>query len=193
MMNNKRGKIIIIVAPSGAGKSTLISRLKEDFPELKESISNTTRAKRKGEVDGKSYFFISKEEFEKKIKEEEFIEWATVHSNYYGTSKKFVKEGLAQGDILLFDLDVQGARAMRSEFGDEAAIIFVEPPSLEELEKRLRQRGTDKEEIIKERIENARKELLLKDSFDFLILNDDLERSYQELFNIVRSIINGKK
>jgi len=183
------GKIIVICAPSGTGKSTLISRLKGDHPELEWSVSCTTRPIRTGEVDGKDYHFISKDDFELQIVAEEFIEWAKVHSNYYGTSKIFLSQGLLEGRKLLFDLDVQGADAMKKIYGSEAHVIFIEPPSVEELEKRLRHRGTDQDHVIMERIDNARRELARKHDYDYLILNDDVELAYKGLKDAVERIL----
>ena len=134
--------MIVICAPSGTGKSTLLNRLKAEYPELEWSVSCTTRPLRQGEVDGKDYHFISKDDFESQIGKNDFIEWAKVHSNYYGTSKKFVDEGLAKGRKMLFDLDVQGADSMKKIYGAEAHIIFIEPPSVEELENRLAIEGS---------------------------------------------------
>lgn len=184
-----KGKLIVIVAPSGTGKSTMIKRLKGDFPSLVESVSFTTRPQRPGEVHGVSYFFITKEEFLEKRKNEEFLEWAEVHGNFYGTSKKFVEDSLAAGKHLLFDLDVQGTDSMKNYFGETARVIFISPPSVEELEKRLRHRGTENTQIINLRLLNARKELLRKDDFDYLIYNDDIENAYRKLKEITQSII----
>lgn len=181
--------MIVICAPSGTGKSTLINRLRHDHPELEWSVSCTTRPIREGERDGVDYHFISKEVFEQQITQDQFIEWAKVHSNYYGTSKFFVSRGLNEGRKMLFDLDVQGADAMKKIYGRQAEVIFIEPPSVEELEKRLRLRGTDKEHIILERVENARRELARKKDFDYLILNDDVEKAYQSLKGIVERIL----
>lgn len=181
--------MIVICAPSGTGKSTLLSRLKTDIPDLVWSVSCTTRPMRVGEEHGKDYYFIKPESFEKQIADQEFIEWAKVHSNYYGTSKRFVNEGREKNWKMLFDLDVQGADAMKKIYGDEARVIFIEPPSVEELEKRLRARGTDSEKVILERVENARKELLRKHDFDFIILNDDVDKAYQNLKKIVEGIV----
>lgn len=144
---------------------------------------------RAGEVHGKDYYFITAPEFEKQIAEGKFIEWAKVHSNYYGTSKTFVDEGLKAGKKMLFDLDVQGSDAMKRMYGDEAHVIFIEPPSIEELEKRLRIRGTESDKVIVERIENARKELIRKHDFDYLVLNDDVNRAYVQLKGVVERIL----
>lgn len=181
--------MIVICAPSGTGKSTLLNRLKTDIPDLVWSVSCTTRPIRSGEVHGKDYYFIKPQTFEQQITDNEFIEWARVHSNYYGTSKRFVTEGLQKGWKMLFDLDVQGADAMKAIYGDEAQVIFIEPPSIEELEKRLLARGTDSVEVIAERIKNARKELERKEKYDHLILNDDVDRAYQKLKGIVERIL----
>ena len=188
---DRRGKIIVIVAPSGTGKSTLITKLMVDFPLLEESVSCTTRKMRPGEQDGVNYHFISKKDFLEKKESKDFIEWAVVHSNYYGTSKSFVEEKLNSGVNLLFDLDVQGAENFKQLFKGEANIIFLEPPSIDELEKRLLNRGTEKTAIINERISNARNELCKKNNFDFLVLNDDLDRAYTELKNIFSKIISN--
>lgn len=183
------GKMIVICAPSGTGKSTLLSRLKSDIPELVWSVSCTTRPIRSGEEHGKDYYFIKPESFEKQIADQEFIEWAKVHSNYYGTSKRFVNEGLEKNWKMLFDLDVQGADAMKKLYGDQAQVIFIEPPSVEELEKRLLTRGTDSTEVIRERVSNARKELENKHKYDHLVLNDDVDRAYQKLKSVVEGIL----
>lgn len=181
--------MIVICAPSGTGKSTLLNRLKADIPDLVWSVSCTTRPIRQGEVHGKDYFFIKKDSFEEQIKADEFIEWAKVHSNYYGTSKRFVTEGLLNNWNMLFDLDVQGADEMKRIYGSEAQVIFIEPPSIEELEKRLIARGTDSLEVIQERIRNARKELQNKDKYDHLVLNDDVDKAYGKLKTIVERIL----
>jgi len=184
-----RGKIIIVVAPSGTGKSTMIKKLKEDFRQIHWSVSFTTRPVRKGEVDGKHYFFISKEEFEKKIKLGDFVEWANVHNNFYGTSKGFVDSKIDHGHSILFELDVQGADAMKRCYGNEAHVLFVTPPSERELESRLRNRGTDSEEVILLRLNNAKLEMKRKDDYDFCVVNDNLEKAYCEINQIVKNII----
>ena len=183
------GRMIVICAPSGTGKSTLLNRLKAEVPELAWSVSCTTRPMRVGEVHGRDYFFIKVHNFEKQIADEEFIEWAKVHSNYYGTSKRFVNEGLAKNWKMLFDLDVQGADAMKKIYGDAAQVIFIEPPSIEELEKRLIARGTDSLEVIAERVRNARRELENKHKYNHLILNDNVDTAYEKLKVVVQRIL----
>ena len=186
------GKIIVIVAPSGTGKSSLIKELRKEFLEIEESVSCTTRPIRVGEVHGVNYFYISKEEFIQRKNNGEFLEWALVHSNYYGTLKKTVEEMLSAGKVLLFDLDVQGADSFKDIFKEKAKIIFIEPPSLQELQARLEKRGTEKPEVIAERIRNAQKELLRKNDFDYLVLNEKFENTLQDLRSIFKAIILKK-
>lgn len=183
------GRIIVIVAPSGTGKSTLISRLRDEFPVLQWSVSCTTRAKRPNEVHGKDYFFITVPEFEKMIAEGNFIEWFKVHNDYKGSSKLFVDEGLKSGKALLFDVDVQGADALKKIYPDLAKVIFIAPPNMQELERRLRDRKTDSEEQIQLRIQNANKEIKRKDDYDYLIVNDQVETAYQKLKAAVERIL----
>ena len=189
----ENGRIIVIVAPSGAGKTSLIQRLLGDYPLIKESISFTTRRPRSHETHGKEYFFLTEQSFLEKKEQGEFLEWAKVHSNYYGTSKNFVLEQLRAGAVVLFDLDVQGADALMQFFGDQAKIIFIEPPSLMELRRRLEKRGTDSLQTIEERLKNAKREMEKKDSYQYCVKNDDFERAYQQLKWIVEQIIQGSK
>lgn len=186
------GRLIIIAAPSGAGKSTLIQLLKKDFPMLLESISYTTRPPREGEKDGEHYFFISKAEFETMLEDNHFVEWAVVHSKYYGTSKTFVAKRLAQKKFILFDFDVQGADSLKHEFKELAQVIFIAPPDLETLEKRLIGRGSDKKEVILERLKNAKSEILRKNDFDYCVTNQEVDTAYAELKEIVANIVGGR-
>ncbi len=186
---SNRGKIFVLVAPSGTGKSTLMNKIKEDYPHFKESISYTTRSPRKGEEHGVHYFFVSKDEFKNRLEEHEFIEHAVVHENYYGTSKKFVESIISNNDHMVVDIDVQGADQLKKHFGDQAVVLFVAPPSLEELEKRLRGRGTDNAEVIEIRLKNAREEMKRQNDYDYLIINDDLEKAYSKIKEILQSEI----
>ena len=161
-----RSLLIVIAAPSGAGKTTLCSRLLADFDSIRLSISTTTRAPRGQEVHGREYFFKSREEFEQDIRADRFAEWALVHGNYYGTSKQVIEESLASGTSVLLDIDVQGAASLKQAFPDRCLNIFVAPPSMEELESRLRNRNTDSEESIQRRLKNAREEMAQAANFD---------------------------
>ncbi len=185
----KKGKVVIIVAPSGSGKSTLIKKLKQEFPELIESVSFTTRAIREGEVNGVAYNFVDEATFKAKIDAGDFLEWAKVHGNYYGTDKNFVESKIDEGVNLLFDLDVQGTDSFKAHFKDDAKAIFIAPPSIDELESRLRNRGTDSTGVINLRLENSKKEILRKDDYDYCVVNDDLNRAFGELKVLVKSIL----
>ncbi len=182
------GKLIIIVAPSGAGKTTLIKRLRQDFPNLNWSISCTTRPARQGEVDGESYFFLSEQDFLQKRDQGEFVEWAQVHAHYYGTLRSYVNAVLEQGGLTLFDVDVQGADALKKNYPRQSLAFFIAPPSLEVLEQRLRKRGTDSDEVIQRRLTNAKHELTRQHDYDFLIVNENLEQAYQKLFHQLQEI-----
>ena len=189
-MSDNEGKLIVIVAPSGTGKSTLMRRVREDFKGLIfESISYTTRPIRPNEVEGRDYFFINKKNFEKMIQENDFIEWAVVHGDYKGTSKSYVDKKIREGKNLIFDLDVQGTDSIKNFFGDKAYAIFIEPPSFEVLENRLRSRGTESEEAINTRLQNAKTELSRSKDYDFLVTNDDIEVAYDKLKRIIQDLI----
>jgi len=188
-MIKQKGKIIVVVGPSGAGKSTLLKKIRADFPELKESISCTTRPMRDGEKEGINYFYLTKEEFIQRRDNDSFLEWATVHSNLYGTSKEFVESSVIRGDSLLFDIDVQGADAVKKHFGSGASVIFIAPPSIEELKVRLIKRGTDSDEVIGVRLKNAQGELKRKDNYDYLVVNDDIDRAYDEIYKIISGVL----
>lgn len=185
------GKIIVIVAPSGTGKSTLIKKIKAHCTSLVESVSFTTRPIRKGEEDGVAYNFIEREQFLSMRDNNEFLEWAEVHSNFYGTSKKFVESELEKGKHLLFDLDVQGTDSFKAYFKDKANAIFIAPPSIEVLETRLRGRGTESTGIINLRLANAKKEVLRKNDYDYCVKNEDLEVAFNELTSIIKDIIES--
>lgn len=174
-------KLVVVAAPSGAGKTTICQRLLLDYKDLVLSISSTTRPPRGTEKNGVEYFFVTPEEFKNEIEKGFFAEYALVHGNYYGTSKKAIELAFQQGNSVLLDIDVQGAASLKKAFQDRCISIFVAPPSLEVLEARLRARATDSEETIQKRIQNARNELLEAPKFDLQVINDDLNRAYEEI------------
>ena len=183
-----RNKLFVMSAASGAGKTTLKDLVIKDFPDIKYSISATTRKPREGEIDGVHYFFKTKEEFEQMIKDEALVEYNLVHGNYYGTPKSFVEKTLAEGNRVLFDLDVFGKVNFDKVYPD-ATGIFIMPPSDEELERRLRGRGTDSEDVIQLRLANAKKEIEFaktKGKYEYTIINDDLQKAADELREILK-------
>lgn len=186
-------QLIVVSAPSGAGKTTLCAKLLKDIPELMLSISSTTRAPRGKEKHGKEYFFIAEPEFKELIQKKRFAEWAEVHGNYYGTTMDFVEEAFSQGKSLLLDIDVQGAESLRFVYPKQIVTIFIKPPSMTELENRLRTRGTEEEEAIQKRLKNAHTEMTHAEKFDHIIVNDDFDRAYFELSGIVLHAIRGKQ
>ncbi len=186
------GKIIVICASSGTGKSTLIEMVRKDYPALEWSVSYTTRPIREGEVHGQDYFFVSQEEFLKMRENGEFVEWAQVHANYYGTSSSFLKSKIDQGLYVLMDIDVQGADSIKGIFKDQAQVIFIIPPSIEILEKRLRKRNTDSDDVIQRRVHNAIAEQKRMDDFDYKVLNDQLTIAHKDLKEIISDIILNK-
>ncbi len=175
---------IVISAPSGAGKTTLINRLLSSDDRFAFSVSTTTRPRRNNETDGKSYYFIPEDEFRGMVDRGEFIEWARVHGNCYGTSKKEIDRICRIGKIPIFDVDVQGARTLIGSL-DSAVYIFIVPPSREVLESRLRNRKTDSEEQIQVRLRNAIRELGEYAQYDYIVVNDDLDVALNELRSIV--------
>ncbi len=181
---NTQGQIFVVSAPSGAGKTTLCRKIVDKYDFISYSISHTTRPPRKNEKNGVDYFFITKEEFQKKIKTGFWAEWAIVHDNLYGTSKKFIEKKIKTGAGLLLDIDVQGAKQIKVCF-PHAITIFIMPPSFKVLEKRLRSRGTDSEDVIKKRLFNAEKEIKEKEFYDFTIVNDDLDIAASEFGKII--------
>lgn len=177
------GNIIVLSGPSGSGKSTLVKRLMSEFDNIYFSISSTTRAPRVGEKNGVNYFFISEDEFKKDIKKGNFIEWALVHGNYYGTSLLPMQKAIDEGKVAIFDIDVQGFDIVRSKIPDITS-VFVTTPSLAELEKRLKNRGTDSDEVIAKRLKNASNEMKHIKDYDYLLINDELESVYMRFKSI---------
>nr|WP_314127405.1 guanylate kinase [uncultured Campylobacter sp.] len=183
-----KGQILIISGPSGSGKSTLLNRLLKEENDLYFSISSTTRAPRQGETDGVNYYFTSEDEFKKGIDADEFLEWACVHGNYYGTSLKPVLKALEEGKIAIFDIDVQGFNIAKSKFAKNITSVFITTASKNELKSRLQNRGTDSVETIEKRLINAVGEMEHILEYDFFLINDDLQSCYENLRGILRSM-----
>jgi guanylate kinase len=187
-MTRRRGILFVVSAPSGAGKTTLVNAALAADPALALSVSCTTRPPRVGEVHGKDYFFVARDEFDRRRDTGEFAEWAWVFDHAYATPRAPLDAAIADGRDVLLDVDIQGARAIRAAYPEDAVGIFVVPPSLDELEKRLRARGTDAPEQIRRRLDRAREELgAMREPgvYDFRIVNDDQERAAAELRAIV--------
>lgn len=180
MGTQRAGVVLVLCAPSGTGKTTLVRRLREEFPQFAYSVSCTTRAPREGEVDGRDYHFLTHEEFVRRRDAGFFAEWAEVHGNFYGTPLAATLATIEAGQDLLFDIDVQGAAQLRTSL-PQGTYVFILPPSRVELERRLRSRGTDGEEVILRRLANAEAEVREATRFDALIVNDDVDRAYDEL------------
>jgi len=192
-MASQEGLLIVLSAPSGAGKTTLCERLMAADPNVVRSVSCTTRAPRAGEVDGQSYLFLSREEFEKRVARDEFLEYAQVHGNYYGTLKKTVEDLLARGRDVVLTIDVQGADTVRNIAAKEARIaralveVFLMPPSIEVLEKRLRKRNTDDDATIARRIEEARREMAQWHKYGYVIVSGTPEEDHRRLAAILEA------
>ena len=187
MSNNhtpRRGVLLIVASPSGAGKTSLCRRLMADHGGLELSISMTTRPIRPGEVDGRDYNFVSHEEFQRLVDQDAFLEWADVHGQRYGSPRGPIDRALAEGRDVLFDIDWQGAAQVAEKCPEDAVRVFILPPSLAELRRRLVTRSQDAPEVIEQRIRNAKGEIEHCDAFDYVFVNDDFDRSYAELAHI---------
>ena len=182
-----RGNILVISGPSGSGKSSLLRRLLEEIENAYFSISTTTRPIRQGEIDGVNYHYVSKEAFEKDISEGAFLEWAKVHDNYYGTSLKPILKSLKEGKIVIFDIDVQGHKIVREKFGNLTTSVFITTPDQAQLQKRLRERGTDDSSVIKRRLNNAVTEMTCMHDYEYLLINDELDTTLKELICITHA------
>ncbi|RMC93507.1 guanylate kinase [Aquitalea palustris] len=185
-MSKAVGNIYIVVAPSGAGKTSLVAALLQAEPSVELSVSYTTRPARSGEVDGQHYHFVGHAEFQAMIAGQDFLEYAEVYGNFYGTSVRWLQSRLEQGRDILLEIDWQGAEQVRKVFPD-AVGIFILPPSIEELERRLRGRGTDSEEVILRRLASARSEIDKVAEYDYIVVNDDFERAKGDLVSIFRA------
>jgi guanylate kinase len=181
----EKGVLFVVSAPSGAGKSTIIDKIRPMFPDMLYSVSCTTRPPRRGEQDGVHYFFLDVDHFRQMIADDEFLEWKEVHANLYGTPARRVRDALATGRSMILDIDVKGALEVFKKF-PESIGIFINAPSLEELEKRLRRRRTDTEESIRLRLANAVDETTVGRKFTYQIVNDDLDNAVVELACIIR-------
>jgi len=188
MSNHNQGKLIVFSAPSGAGKTTIAKEILREFPQIIFSISATTRPKRETEIDGVEYFFLNEADFKKKIQNDEFIEWEKFYDYYYGTLKSFISANIEAGKAILLELDVKGALTFKRLY-PYAHLIYISPPSFDELVKRLRQRNTESETDFVKRIDRAKMELGLKDEFDFVIENGELETAITEAKSLVKKIL----
>ena len=179
-------RLFVVSGPSGVGKGTLVSRVRDQRPDLGLTVSATTRQPRPGEVDGTSYYFLSVEDFEQRVAAGEFLEWANVFGNRYGTLRSEVDRNLDAGKSVILEIDVQGALNVR-KLMPEAVLVFIEPPSFEALESRLRGRGTEEEEVVQVRLKTAKGELELAPSYDERIVNDDLQEATSEFLRMLDS------
>ena len=188
-----KGAILLISGPSGCGKSSLLKKLYEEIDNYYFSISTTTRDSRVGETNGVDYLFVDKKEFEEDIKSGNFLEWAEVHGNYYGTSLKPIHKALSEGKLVIFDIDVQGFEQVIEKLRDVTTTVFITTPTLKELEKRLNSRGTDSREVIEKRIKNAQVEIKYTQEYDYLIINDDLDEAADKLISVAKSALIKSK
>jgi len=188
----RTGKLIVISAPSGAGKTSIIKKILNEFYELVYSVSATTRKKRDNEKEEVDYFFISKEDFERKIKKREFVEFEKVYDYYYGTYKNFIEENINEGKSVLLEVDVKGALSLKKIY-PESVLIYIVPPSFDILVERLKKRRTEDETDFNKRIERAKMELSLKDKFDYFVVNKDLDNAISETKAIINKILNKKR
>ena len=179
-----RGLLLMVVAPSGVGKTSLTRRLVADHNDLHLSISATTRDPRPGEHDGRDYHFVDRDRFQVMIRDEAFLEWAEVYGNHYGSPRGPIVEALERGESVLFDIDFQGAMKVHAQLPDDSVLIYVLPPSLAEMSRRLHARSQDSEAVIAQRLARAKDEVAAWELFDYVILNDDFDRAYADLAHI---------
>lgn len=186
MLKKAKGLILVISAPAGAGKTTLCKRLLQSLPSFISSVSFTTRSPRRQEIEGVDYYFVSREEFEELIKKNAFVEWAEVHGHLYGTSKKFLEETIKAGKDVILEVDVKGGRKIKEKY-PQAILVFILPPSWEELEKRLHKRGTEDEKTIKKRLATAKEEIKYLPYYDYFLVNDDINATTKKLLLIIEA------
>ncbi|APE28009.1 guanylate kinase [Aurantiacibacter gangjinensis] len=183
----RRGLMFILSSPSGAGKTTIARKLLADVDGIGMSVSVTTRAMRPGEVDGRDYHFVDQPTFDRMVADGEFLEWATVFGNSYGTPKAQIKAGLKAGDDFLFDIDWQGTQQLYQRMETDVVRVFLLPPSIQELEHRLRSRATDSEDVIQGRMDRARFEISHWDGYDYVVINDDIDSCFSKVLTILKA------
>jgi guanylate kinase len=182
----KRGKLIVISAPSGSGKTTIARAIMQKYPGMLFSVSATTRPPRAGELEGRDYFFLSKEEFQRRVETGDLVEWEEIYGNFYGTLKSEVDRALRQGTIMLFDVDVKGALSIKKTYPDDSVLIFIKPPSFEALQQRLLNRKTEDDATIRRRLDRVPMELEKGGQFDWQVVNDDLKIAVVKVDEIIR-------
>ena len=193
MSKQPQGKLIVIVAPSGAGKTTIAQKLLREFPRMQFSISATTRAPRDGEQNGEDYYYLSDDEFEKTVSERGFLEWEYYGGNRYGTLRSEVDKLMEKGYFPLLDIEVKGALNVKKMYADDCVSIFIQPPSIDELKRRLLNRGSETKQSLEKRLKRAEQELTFANHFDYVVVNDDLETAYKQVKTIVTSFTGGLK
>jgi len=182
----KRGKLIVISAPSGCGKTTIARTILQKYPTMLFSVSATTRAPRTGEQDGKDYFFLTKEDFQRRVQAGELVEWEEIYSDYYGTLRSEVDRSLNRGKVMLFDVDVKGALSIKRHYPHDSVLIFIKPPNFEVLKQRLLNRKTENEATIKRRLDRVPMELDKGSQIDWQVVNDDLQKAIDNVDHIIR-------
>ncbi|HCA82008.1 MAG TPA: guanylate kinase [Bacteroidetes bacterium] len=180
-----RGHLIVVSAPSGSGKTTIVKAILARYPSMLFSVSATTRPKRETETDGRDYFFLARDEFERRIKSDELVEWEEIYGNLYGTLKSEVEKVLTSGKSMLFDIDVKGGLSIKQRYPDDSLLIFIRPPSIEVLEARLRNRKTEDDETFKRRMARVTMEMGMASRFDHQVINDDLQIAIEEVNRLI--------
>lgn len=184
-MSKSSGRLIVISAPSGSGKTSIAKEILRKYPDMLFSVSATTRSRRSGEKEGKDYFFLTKEEFEGRVKKGDLVEWEEIYGDHYGTLRSEVEKALNSGKVMMFDVDVKGALSIKKNF-PEAVLIFIRPPSVDALKERLVKRKTEDEGALRRRLERASMELEQGKHFDYRVVNDDLRKAIEEVDGIIR-------